>query len=104
MYKLNNNYINHIIKRNHNTFTMSELHCIAYKPSLQSTSPQPLLQTQDSGAPQYPPLKHPRLHCAIKHIYTNINYKCKYFTITNHLSFICRKSCSFHRMHSISIV
>ena len=36
------------------------------KPSVQSMLPQPLLQTQVSGAPQYPPLKHPLVHCAIK--------------------------------------
>ena len=35
------------------------------KPCVQSTPAQPVLQTQVSGAPQYPPLKHPRVHCAV---------------------------------------
>ena len=35
------------------------------KPSVQSVPPQPELQTHVSGDPQYPPLKHPRVHCAI---------------------------------------
>ena len=32
---------------------------------MQSVPPQPELQTHVSGDPQYPPLKHPRVHCAI---------------------------------------